>query len=73
VPIKNRLNFTFTDPLFEVYYLKILDQLGRTLYMLPKPQLQNGIDVSQFESGVYFLQLIDNKTKKTVTKKFIKQ
>ena len=39
--------------------------------MSPKPQLENGIDVSQFKKGVYFVELIDNKTKSKTTKKII--
>jgi len=43
------------------------------MYMLPRPQLQEGIDISNFASGVYTLELTDEKTKTTTTKKFIKQ
>jgi hypothetical protein len=40
--------------------------------MLPKPQLQSGLDVSKLAKGIYYLQVTDNKTKKTVTQKFVK-
>jgi hypothetical protein len=40
--------------------------------MLPKPQWQNGIDISSLSSGVYLLKLTDEKTKSVTTKKFIK-
>ncbi len=71
-PVKNKLYFNFTDPYYQVYYMKILDQLGRTKYMLPRPQLQAGFDVSSLAAGVYYLQVTDEKTKNTVTRKFVK-
>jgi hypothetical protein len=40
---------------------------------LPQPSLRNGIDISNFSSGIYYLQLTDEKTKATITKKFIKE
>lgn len=72
-PVKNKLYFKFSDPEYQVYYLKIMDHLGRTKYMLPRPQLQNGLDVSGLSSGVYYMLVTDEKTKQTVTKKFIKK
>ena len=57
----------------QVYYIKINNTTGKTIYMLPRPQLQNGIDISTLAKGIYVLQLTDEKTKITVTKKFIKQ
>jgi len=41
--------------------------------MLPKPNLENGIDINGLKSGTYFLQLTDEKNKLTNTKKFIKE
>ena len=77
-PASNKLNITFpnqnaTDQSNEVYYIRIFNSLGKTIYMLPKPQIQNGIDVSGLAAGVYFLQLTDGKTKGIRTVKFIKQ
>ena len=71
-PAQKKLYFNFIDPSYEVYYIKVLNQLGRTMYMLPRPQLQSGIDISKFSPGTYFLQVTNEKTKKTVTKSFIK-
>ncbi|MBL0107991.1 MAG: T9SS type A sorting domain-containing protein [Ignavibacteria bacterium] len=34
------------------------------LYMLPKPQIQNGIDITNLSAGIYFLQMTDERTKK---------
>jgi hypothetical protein len=57
----------------QAYYIRITNIIGRTLLMLPRPQLAAGIDISQLPSGTYFLQLTDEKTKQTATKKFIKE
>ncbi len=70
-PAKSRLYFNFTDPTYEVYYMRVVNQLGKTIFMLPRPQLQSGLDISTLAKGTYFLQVTDEKTKKTVTKEFI--
>lgn len=72
-PTKDKIFVAFKQPDMEAYYIRITNVLGRTIYMLPRPQLQNGIDVSHFASGVYIMQLIDEKTKKTIKKKFVKE
>jgi hypothetical protein len=56
----------------QVYYIRIINSSGKTLMMLPKPNLENGIDINGLKSGTYFLQLTDEKNKLTNTKKFIK-
>lgn len=71
-PANNRLYLSFTDPSVEVYYLRIVDAAGRSIFMLPRPQLQNGIDISQLSKGIYSIQLTDEKTKQTTIRKFIK-
>jgi hypothetical protein len=72
-PAKNRIYLNFKDPAYELYYIKLTDQLGRVKYMLPRPQIKNGIDVSLLPAGIYFLQVTDEKTKNTVSKKFVIQ
>jgi hypothetical protein len=72
-PAKSRLYFNFSDPAYEVYYMRVVNQLGKTIYMLPRPQLQSGLDISTLAKGTYFLQVTDDKTKKTVTKEFVKE
>ena len=71
-PAKDKIYLSFKDPAYEVYYIRLTNEIGRTIYMLPKPQLQNGINISKFAKGIYYLQVTDNKTKKTVTQKFVK-
>jgi hypothetical protein len=41
--------------------------------MLPRPILENGLDISTLNSGMYFIQLTDDLTKIITTKKFIKE
>ena len=72
-PASNKIFFNFRDPSVEIYYLKVLNAAGRVMYMLPRPQLQNGIDISHFANGVYFIQSTDDKTKQVTTQKFVKK
>ena len=55
----------------QAYYVRVVDVIGRTMYMLPNPELNNGIDVKNFAAGTYYLQLTDKLNKKVVTKSFI--
>jgi blue copper oxidase len=71
-PASDRLYVSFIDPHMQAYYVRIVNALGKTMMMLPQPQLQNGIDISRFPAGVYFLQLTDEKTKKVFSQQFIK-
>ncbi len=71
-PASERLFVSFTDPNMEAYYVRVTNALGKTMYMLPRPQLTGGIDISYFAPGTYFLQVTDEKTKKVFSKKFVK-
>lgn len=72
-PANDRLYFSFEDANSQVYYIRINNMLGKTIYMLPRPQLQNGIEISSLAKGINFVQLTDEKTKVTTTRKFIKE
>lgn len=72
-PAGNVLHFTFSEPDMHPYYVKIFNAVGKTIFMLPRPQIQNGLDISSLASGVYSLQYTDELTKQTITKKFIKE
>lgn len=72
-PANDKLFISFEDPTEEVYYVRITNAVGRTIYMLPRPQVQNGIDISKLAAGSYLFQLTDEKNKSTVTKKFVKE
>jgi hypothetical protein len=47
--------------------------LGKVVYMLPKPKLNNGIDISELSNGIYSIEITEEKTKNIFVKKFIKQ
>ncbi len=70
-PAHDKLFVKFSESNQSAYYIRITDALGRTLLMLPNPELQNGIDISQFSPGIYNIQLTENKSKQTVTKTFV--
>jgi bilirubin oxidase len=70
-PAQDRLYVKFNEPNQSAYYIRITDAIGRTLLMLPKPELENGIDISQFPKGIYILQLTEDKNKTTSTKTFV--
>ena len=71
-PANDRLYFMFNDPAIKVYYVRVTNAIGRTLLMLPRPELQGGLDISNFKSGLYFIHLTDEVTKQTSVHKFIK-
>lgn len=70
-PAKDKLFIKLNDPAMEVYYIKLNNSVGKTVLMLPKPVLENGIDISDYKAGIYFIELIDNATRKSITKKFV--
>jgi len=72
-PVHDRLFVSLDDPTMRIYYARVLNAGGKTVMMLPRPQLDNGLDVSNLSAGVYFLQLTDEKTKNVSIRKFIKQ
>jgi len=72
-PANDKLYISFVDPSMVAYYIRITNSVGKTIYMLPSPELANGLDISTLSSGIYFIQLTDDKTKLTTIKKFIKE
>ena len=72
-PANDRLYFKFDDINTKAYYVTIVNAVGKTVYMLPSPQLEQGIDISSLSAGLYTLRLTDSITKLTTTKKFIKE
>jgi bilirubin oxidase len=71
-PASDRLFVSFSDPNMQAYYVRVTNTLGKTLYMLPEPQLSDGIDISLFPAGIYVLSITDQKSKKTFTRTFTK-
>ncbi len=71
-PVSDKLFINLADTENEIYYITIVTLQGRVAMMLPKPEWQNGIDISSLSAGTYILKLTDEKTKSVTTKKFIK-
>jgi bilirubin oxidase len=71
-PAGDRIYVSFSDPDMQAYYVRIVNALGKTIYMLPRPQLSGGIDISHFPAGMYIMQVTDEKTKKVFVKQFTK-
>ena len=72
-PANEKLFFNFNNPTAKVYYVSILNLVGKAVMMLPRPEWQNGIDISNLATGTYFVQLTDDETKTTTVKKFVKE
>lgn len=72
-PANDRVFVSFSDRNMEAYYVRIVNMLGKTMYMLPRPQLSEGIEIGHFAPGVYLIQVTDEKTKTVFTKKFTKE
>lgn len=70
-PTKDKIFVQFKDSTNSAYYISIINTLGRTVLMLPQPQLQQGIDISNLSKGVYYLLITDQLKKKTTTKSIV--
>ncbi len=72
-PATNKLYFRFANTGADAYYVAIATVQGRTVMMLPHPQLQDGVDISRLASGTYIVQVTDMQTKTVTTQRFVKQ
>jgi len=72
-PAQSKLFVKFSDENASAYYIKVVDMAGRTLLMLPRPQLHEGIDITGLTPGIYTIQLTDEKTKSVTVRKFVKE
>lgn len=72
-PATERLFVKFDELNNSVYYITITNVTGRAVMMLPQPEIWKGIDISTLAKGVYFVQLMDMKTKSLTTKRFVKE
>ncbi len=72
-PANQTLYFKFNNSNQNVYYVRIVDALGRTIMMLPAPELNKGIDISQLIPGVYSVILTDGDSKKVSIQNFVKE
>jgi bilirubin oxidase len=72
-PANSRLFIQFANPSHKAYYVSVVNTVGKTVMMLPFPELENGIDISHLPEGMYSLIITQDQTKTIITKKFIKQ
>jgi len=70
-PTSEKLFVKMDDKNASAYYVKVLNAVGRTILMLPRPDLSQGIDISHFAKGIYHLVLTDEKYKQTASKTFV--
>ena len=70
-PASTKIFVKMDDKNASAYYVKIINAVGRTILMLPRPDLSQGIDISHYAKGVYHLVLTDEKYKQTASKTFV--
>jgi len=56
----------------EIYYITIVNSLGKSVMMLPQPEIYKGISIAHLPKGMYYMQIMDAATKTTITKQFSK-
>ena len=69
-PAENRLFIESNGK--EIYYVSIINILGKTVMMLPQPEISKGIDISALPKGSYTIIITEKNTKSLVTKQFVK-
>jgi bilirubin oxidase len=72
-PSSEKIFIKLENAVTEVYYVTITNINGKTMMMLPQPEMYKGIDISALSKGIYYIQLMDKKTKSISTKTFIKE
>lgn len=71
IPAKGRLYVSLKYPPAKIASMRITDVLGRVVYTEQHPSFSNGVDIAALTPGIYYIQLTEEKTKKSVTRKFI--
>ncbi len=71
-PAQDKIFIKFESDAVDVYYITVYNAGGKAVLMLPAPDIQKGISVSELSKGTYYLQLMDVKTKSMSVQKFIK-
>ncbi len=71
-PTTEKIYLQFADADISVYYVTISTVSGRAVLMLPQPILNDGIDVTALAAGTYVLTVMDKKTKRMGSVKFVK-
>lgn len=60
----NKIFIKFLYPPLQVNDVSVIDAVGKTVYVLPSLQLQNGIDVKNFANEIIYLQLTNQAKNK---------
>lgn len=72
-PAGDVLYAKFTKADSEAYYARIINNSGKTVMMLPRPELEKGIDLKDLPAGIYFIQITEAKAGSVSVQKFIRQ
>jgi hypothetical protein len=67
-PTNSTINFSSDINLYN-YTLHIIDLSGKVIY---HGKARNRFDVSNYQSGIYFVKLVHNDTRKIKVAKFVK-
>ena len=71
-PTADRLFVKFQQAEAKVYYVTVVDALGRAKLMLPRPNMETGIDVSALSPGNYFVHVMEEASKAVHVVQFVK-
>jgi bilirubin oxidase len=71
-PSQDKIFIKFENENVDVYYITVYNAGGKAVLMLPKPEIEKGINISNLSKGIYYLQMMDNKTKSASIQKFVK-
>lgn len=71
-PASSRAFIKMNDPTTSIYYVTVYDAAGRTKLMLPRPETEQGIDISMLAPGIYSIQVMEEATKSVYRQSFIK-
>lgn len=72
-PAQQRITITNNGQTPQMYYLRVIDAAGRTIQMLPKPDLTQGLDITELLPGLYTLLITEEITKAQHILRFQKQ
>ncbi|MFM9985840.1 MAG: multicopper oxidase domain-containing protein [Flavobacteriales bacterium] len=70
-PVNDKLFVVQSNNQATVYYITIVNSLGKVVVMLPQPDLSQGIDITKLSNGIYYMQITDKATKSISTQKFV--
>jgi bilirubin oxidase len=71
-PTSNSISLKLSENI-EAYYVTIHNVVGKTVMMLPQPEIHKPIDISNLSNGTYIIQVMDKNTKSISVEKFIKR